>query len=48
MGRVNLLNNFFLKIFGGKVIVLIGKFGCGKSILVKLIVGLYFLELKIS
>ena len=48
VGRVNLLNNFSLKIPGGKVTALIGKSGCGKSTLVKLIAGLYPLELKTS
>lgn len=40
-GRVDLLENFSLKIPGGKVIALIGKSGCGKSTLAKLIGGLY-------
>ena len=43
-GRVDLLQDFSLKIPGGKVTALIGKSGCGKSTLVKLIAGLYFLE----
>lgn len=40
-GRVDLLENFSLKIPGGKVIALIGKSGCGKSTLAKLLSGLY-------
>jgi ABC-type bacteriocin/lantibiotic exporter with double-glycine peptidase domain len=40
-GRVDLLNNFSLRIPGGKVTGLIGKSGCGKSTLAKLIAGLY-------
>lgn len=40
-GRVDLLENFSLKLTGGKVIALIGKSGCGKSTLAKLIAGLY-------
>lgn len=43
-GRVDLLENFTLKIRGGKVIALIGKSGCGKSTLAKLIAGLYTLQ----
>lgn len=42
VGRIDLLENFFVRFFGGKFIVLIGEFGCGKSMVVKLIVGLYF------
>ncbi|ARV61036.1 ABC transporter ATP-binding protein [Nostocales cyanobacterium HT-58-2] len=40
-GRVDLLEDFSLKIPGGKVVALIGKSGCGKSTLAKLIAGLY-------
>ncbi len=40
-GRVDLLENFNLTIPGGKVTALIGKSGCGKSSLAKLIAGLY-------
>ncbi|MEA5579362.1 peptidase domain-containing ABC transporter [Anabaena sp. UHCC 0451] len=40
-GRVDLLEDFSLKLPGGKVIALIGKSGCGKSTLAKLIAGLY-------
>jgi ATP-binding cassette subfamily B protein/ATP-binding cassette subfamily C protein len=40
-GRVDLLENFSLKLPGGKVIALIGQSGCGKSTLAKLIAGLY-------
>ncbi len=43
-GRVDLLENFSLNIPGGKVIALIGKSGCGKSSLAKLIAGLYTLQ----
>lgn len=44
VGRVDLLENFSLTIPGGKVIALIGKLGCGKSTLAKLIAGLYTLQ----
>ncbi|MEM9507923.1 MAG: peptidase domain-containing ABC transporter [Cyanobacteria bacterium P01_E01_bin.35] len=40
-GRVDLLEDFNLTIPGGKVVALIGKSGCGKSSLAKLIAGLY-------
>ena len=40
-GRVDLLEDFDLTIPGGKVTALIGKSGCGKSSLAKLIAGLY-------
>jgi ATP-binding cassette subfamily C protein len=40
-GRVDLLQDFSLKIPGGKVTALIGKSGCGKSTLAKIISGLY-------
>ncbi|MGM3309414.1 peptidase domain-containing ABC transporter [Anabaena sp. WFMT] len=40
-GRVDLLNDFSIKLPGGKVIALIGKSGCGKSTFAKLLGGLY-------
>ncbi|PMB25897.1 peptidase domain-containing ABC transporter [Fischerella thermalis] len=40
-GRVDLMENFSLRIPGGCAIALIGKSGCGKSTLAKLIAGLY-------
>ncbi|WP_017315243.1 peptidase domain-containing ABC transporter [Mastigocladopsis repens] len=40
-GRVELLEDFYLTIHGGKVTALIGKSGCGKSTLAKIIAGLY-------
>jgi len=40
-GRVDLLEDFSVKLPGGKVVALIGKSGCGKSTLAKLIGGLY-------
>ncbi|MDZ8189850.1 MAG: peptidase domain-containing ABC transporter [Nostoc sp. ChiSLP02] len=40
-GRVDLLSDFSLTIPGSKVIAVIGKSGCGKSSLAKLITGLY-------
>jgi ATP-binding cassette, subfamily C, bacterial len=40
-GRLELLNEFSLKIPGGKVTTLIGASGCGKSTLAKLLAGLY-------
>ncbi len=43
-GRLDLLEDFSLTIPGGKVIALIGKSGCGKSSLAKLIAGLYTLQ----
>ncbi|NEP01316.1 MAG: peptidase domain-containing ABC transporter [Symploca sp. SIO2E9] len=44
LGRVNLLKDFSLTITGGKVTALIGKSGCGKSSLSKLLAGLYNLQ----
>jgi ABC-type bacteriocin/lantibiotic exporter with double-glycine peptidase domain len=43
-GRVDLLQDFSLKLPGGQAIALIGKSGCGKSTLVKLLSGLYPLQ----
>jgi ATP-binding cassette subfamily C protein len=40
-GRVDLLEDFSLKLPGGQAIALIGKSGCGKSTLAKLLAGLY-------
>lgn len=40
-GRVKLLDDFSLKVPGGKTTVLIGQSGCGKSTLAKVIAGLY-------
>ncbi|AUB38235.1 ABC-type bacteriocin/lantibiotic exporters, containing an N-terminal double-glycine peptidase domain [Nostoc flagelliforme CCNUN1] len=40
-GRVDLLQDFSLTIYGGQIIALIGQSGCGKSTLAKLITGLY-------
>lgn len=40
-GRVDLLQDFSLTLPGGKTIAIIGKSGCGKSSLAKLISGLY-------
>ncbi|MBF2017269.1 MAG: peptidase domain-containing ABC transporter [Rivularia sp. T60_A2020_040] len=40
-GRVDLMENFSLRIPGGCAIALIGKSGCGKSTLAKLIASLY-------
>ncbi|MBD2694617.1 peptidase domain-containing ABC transporter [Anabaena catenula] len=43
-GRIDLLEDFYLTIPGGKVVAIIGKSGCGKSTLAKLISGLYQLQ----
>ncbi|MFM2062557.1 MAG: hypothetical protein RLZZ507_2227 [Cyanobacteriota bacterium] len=43
-GRIDLLEDFSLTIPGGQVVALIGKSGCGKSSLAKLIAGLYTLQ----
>ena len=40
-GRVELLEDFSVRIPGGQAIALIGKSGCGKSTLAKMIAGLY-------
>jgi ATP-binding cassette subfamily C protein len=40
-GRIDLLEDFSIKLPGGQAIALIGKSGCGKSTLAKLIAGLY-------
>lgn len=40
-GRVDLLQDFSLKVSGGQVVALIGQSGCGKSTLAKLLAGLY-------
>jgi ATP-binding cassette, subfamily C, bacterial len=40
-GRVELLQDFSLKLPGGNAIAVVGKSGCGKSTLAKLISGLY-------
>jgi len=40
-GRVDLLDDFSLMIPGGKTTAIIGRSGCGKSSLVKLVAGLY-------
>jgi len=40
-GRVDLLEDFSIKIPGGKVTALIGQSGCGKSTLAKILSGLY-------
>ncbi len=40
-GRIDLLEDFSLRLRGGQVIALIGKSGCGKSTLAKMIAGLY-------
>jgi ATP-binding cassette subfamily C protein len=44
VGRVDLLEDFTLTIPGGKVTAIIGKSGCGKSTIAKLITGLYTLQ----
>jgi ABC-type bacteriocin/lantibiotic exporter with double-glycine peptidase domain len=43
-GRVDLLCDFSLTIPGGQAIALIGKSGCGKSTIAKVLAGLYFLQ----
>lgn len=43
-GRVELLEDFCVKIPGGKVVAIIGRSGCGKSTITKLIAGLYQLQ----
>ncbi|MBD2183796.1 peptidase domain-containing ABC transporter [Aerosakkonema funiforme] len=43
-GRVELLEEFSVNIPGGKVVAIIGKSGCGKSTIAKLIAGLYQLQ----
>jgi ATP-binding cassette subfamily C protein len=43
-GRLELIENFSLKIPGGKIVALIGKSGCGKSTLAKILAGLYPLQ----
>ena len=43
-GRIDLLEQFSLKIPGGCSTALIGKSGCGKSTIVKLLAGLYLLQ----
>lgn len=40
-GRVNVLDNFSVRVPGGKIVALIGESGCGKSTLAKLMAGLY-------
>jgi ATP-binding cassette subfamily C protein len=40
-GRVDLLDEFSLTIPGGKIVALIGKSGCGKSTIAKILTGLY-------
>ncbi|MBW4464479.1 MAG: peptidase domain-containing ABC transporter [Pegethrix bostrychoides GSE-TBD4-15B] len=40
-GRMDLLTDFSLKLAGGQAIALIGRSGCGKSSLAKLLAGLY-------
>ena len=43
-GRVELLDSFSLQIPGGRAIALMGKSGCGKSTVAKLLAGLYPLQ----
>lgn len=43
-GQIQLLEDFSLKIPGGRTVALIGESGCGKSTLAKLIAGLYGLQ----
>jgi ATP-binding cassette, subfamily C, bacterial len=43
-GRVDLLENFSLKLPGDRVTALIGRSGCGKSSLAKMFAGLYAIE----
>ncbi|MEL6461297.1 MAG: peptidase domain-containing ABC transporter [Cyanobacteria bacterium J06621_15] len=43
-GRIKLLENLSVTIPGGKVVALIGKSGCGKSSLAKILTGLYSLQ----
>lgn len=43
-GRVELLDDFSLRIPGGKVTALVGKSGCGKSTLAKLIANLHDID----
>jgi ATP-binding cassette subfamily C protein len=40
-GRTNLLSHFSLELSGGQVIALVGRSGCGKSSLAKILAGLY-------
>ncbi|VEP16157.1 ABC transporter ATP-binding protein [Hyella patelloides LEGE 07179] len=43
-GRIELLKGFSLTIPGGKAIAMIGKSGCGKSTVMKIVAGLYPIE----
>ena len=43
-GRIKLLENLSVTIPGGKIVALIGKSGCGKSSLAKILTGLYNLQ----